>query len=254
MGHVHDLWQYPVKGMAGENSSADGLHISPSVGVIGDRQFAIKRRETVPDTWSPKGMFCVGMNTPAIVAEYPWTAYLDRSHDRFNEGPAMLYRDGLARKLGIDGELHILNTEQAFNVTDSQQPYVSFLNHATVHHLEQFLEHNISTQRFRMNVILKGFAPLEELSWIDGFPGTKEFTVGEVRFRIEDACERCKAIEAQPKMGTYNMPLQDGLSEFMAAAGYKGSPHRGKMAVMGFLARPLNAGVIRWYDEVTPPT
>lgn len=253
MGNVHDLWQYPVKGMAGVNKTADGLRISPTVGVIGDRQFALKQRASVPDTWAPKGMFYVGMNTPAIVAEHPFTAYLDRSHDRFDEKPAQGYRAQLARKLDIESELHILDTKQAYNLTDDQQPYVSFLNHATLHHLEKFLEHNISAQRFRMNVILEGFPPLEELSWVDGFPGTKEFQVGEVRFRIEDACERCKAIEAHPSTGTYNMLLRDGLSSFMEAAGYKGSPHRGKMAVMGFLARPLNAGVIRWHDEVTPP-
>lgn len=94
-----------------------------------------------------------------------------------------------------------------------------------------------------MNVWMNGLQPFEELTWVDAYPGTRIIEVGECRFRVDDACERCKAIEANPTSGIYDIELQAALGEMMSKRGYK-SPHRGVPRVMGILAQPLNDGEI----------
>ncbi len=76
------------------------------------------------------------------------------------------------------------------------------------------------------------------------FPGTREIAVGDLRLRIQDACERCLAIEANPRTGRRDLPLLDMLEGMLRKRGYAGSPHRGSFHVMGFLATPLASAVI----------
>ncbi len=109
----------------------------------------------------------------------------------------------------------------------------------------------IDPQRFRMNVWMRGLKPFEELTWVDKFPGTKEIQVGACRFRVDDACERCKAIEASPATGKYDLEIREALSNMMSQRGYK-SPHRQTPCVMGILAQPLANCFIRRGDTITP--
>lgn len=247
---VADLKRYPLKGALGIGAGSAGLAIDPSVGVVGDRQYAVKRKESVPDSWSPKGMFYVGMNTPAMVAQFPWDEALETGGNDYAWRPPQDYIGRLGKALGVAGDLPILNTERKFNMTDTKGPSVSFLNLATVRALSAFVGHEIEPERFRMNVLLDGLEPFEEYTWIDGYPGTKEFEVGHVRFRADDACERCKAIEANPREGRYDQPLLQDLAAFMQAQGYPGSPHRNKLEVMGIIAVPLTAGMLHKDDCV----
>jgi uncharacterized protein len=126
---------------------------------------------------------------------------------------------------------------------------VSFLNLASVQALSKFVGQEIAPTRFRMNIWMMGLEPFEELTWVDKFPGTIEILVGNCRFRVDDACERCRAIEANPETGQYDVKVLESLSEMMQQRDYR-SPHRGLPHVMGILAAPLNQGVIRRQDAI----
>lgn len=239
---ISDLVTYPLKGARGNHTGH--LQIDPERGIIGDRRFALKRKPSVPDIWSPKGMFFVGMNTPAMVAQGLCPTPL--SDEALSED----FIGHIQRTLELPEPPTVLDTQGAFNLTDSKEPYVSFLNLATLDQLSQEMEIYIDPARFRMNVMLEGLEPFEEFSWIDEYPGSKEISFGGVRFLIEDMCERCKAVEANPETGTYDQPVLEKLAAMMQGRGFPPSPHRGKYEVMGVLARPLVAGTLSVGDGI----
>ncbi|OGC84705.1 hypothetical protein A3F55_02470 [Candidatus Adlerbacteria bacterium RIFCSPHIGHO2_12_FULL_53_18] len=232
-------------------TSFDVLTVGERVGILGDRRYGIKRKPaSTPDEWGPKGKFYVAMNTPVMPAEHP----VYNTGLAGPDGMSQLdfdYLTELATRIGVEGPLAVLDTKGKFNLTDDKEPYVSFLNLASVQALDEWLGHEINPARFRMNVWLGDLDPFAELMWVNGYPGTYEFQLGEVRFRVEDVCERCRATEANPETGVYDLPILAALEKMMKERGYAGSPKRKKFEVMGVLARPLNSGKIKKGDSLT---
>jgi uncharacterized protein YcbX len=241
-GTVKELYMAQVKGARGERPAA--LHVDPAVGVQGDRRFAIKRRIGQPDTWAPKVHFRVCMNTPEMAAQTPvfvgGAASPDIALDR-------RWLSEVASALG-ESEVDTLDTKGTYNLVDTDPhtygPTVSFLNLASLRALEAETGCVIEPERFRMNVWYDDDRPFSELSWADTFPGAREIAVGDLRLRIQDACERCLAIEANPATGRRDLPVLDMIESLLRKRGYAGSPHRGSFHVMGFLATPLTKSVI----------
>src|SRR5581483_8061254 len=118
-------------------------------------------------------------------------------------------------------------------------PTVSFLNLASLRALEGETGWSIDPARFRMNVWYESGAAFSELAWADEFPGKKRIAVGDLTLRMQDACERCLATEANPRTGERDLPVLTALESLLKKRGYRGSPHRGVFYVMGFLAVPL---------------
>ncbi|MDB5189778.1 MAG: Flavodoxin reductase (ferredoxin-NADPH reductase) family 1 [Parcubacteria group bacterium] len=240
---VTGLRRYPLKGAAGE--SVDHILFNAEIGIAGDRQYALKRKPSVADgRWSPKGVFYVAMNRAVMPTQVP-TYGADGQLD-----PACVAKIGAA--LGLDEPPAVLETQGLFNITDTNNSSISFLNLASVRELSKFMGAIINPYRFRMNVHLDGFGPFEELSWVTKFPGDQVITVGDVEFRVDDACERCRAVEANPETGEYDLEILKALDELLKSRGYPGSPHRNVHKVMGILARPLSDGRISVGDLITP--
>ena len=126
---------------------------------------------------------------------------------------------------------------------------MSILNLATLRALEDFAGVAIDPEQFRMNVRVEGLPAFAEYDWVDGFPGTREIRLGNVRMRVDDACERCKATHANPATGEFDMNMLALLMQFMEQRGYR-SPHRGVTNVMGIMGVVLNDGVIKIGDEI----
>jgi uncharacterized protein len=238
-GRVQEVCTFPVKGARGRRP--DSLHIDPVLGVCGDRRFAIKRRPDQPDAWAAKVHFRVCMNTPRMAAQTP--VFL-KGRDGGEASPALdrNWVQELAQLLG-ENELATLDTKGAYSLVDTNPhqygPTVSFLNLASLRALEMATGWEIAPERFRMNVWYDDDEPFSELAWADSFPGTREISVGDLRLRIQDACERCLAVEANPTTGQRDLALLDAIEALLRKRGYAGSPHRGSFHVMGFLATPL---------------
>jgi uncharacterized protein YcbX len=234
---VDSLWTYPVKGARGHTQ--EFLIIDPAVGVAHDRQYAIRREPGNIREWAPKAAFFVCMNTAQMAVQEPMgVSELDSG-----------YLQRLARQLEVEGELQVQDTEGVYNLCDTKGAYVSFLNLASVQALSEFIGQEIVPSRFRMNIWMKGLDPFEELTWVDKFPGTIQILVGDCRFRVDGACERCRAIEANPATGEYDLKVLEGLSKMMERRSYR-SLHRGVSHVMGILAAPLTEGIIRRQDAI----
>jgi MOSC domain-containing protein len=241
---VRELYRYPVKGARGER--LDVLAIDPVTGVQGDRRFGIKRKFDQPNEWAAKVHFRVCMNTPRMAAQTP--LFLDAAGATAPH--TLLDRRWLAEVATVldETELGILDTKGAYNLVDTDPmkhgPTVSFLNLASVRALEAETGWAIDPARFRMNIWYDNDAPFSELAWADDFPGTTEIMAGDLRLRIQDACERCLATEANPRTGERDLPVLDAIEGLLKKRGYRGSPHRGSFHVMGFLATPLADGMI----------
>lgn len=247
---VRETYVFPVKGARGRRQ--DALPVDGRVGVKGDRRFAIKRKPDQPDVWAAKVHFRVCMNTPAMAAQTP----------SFLGGPGSAgaetaldprWLETLASVLG-EARLAALDTKGAYNLVDTDPykwgPTVSFLNLASLRALEAETGWAIAPERFRMNVWYDDGQPFSELAWADSFPGVREIMVGPLRLRIQDACERCLAIEANPESGERDLPLLQAIEALHRKHGYRGSPHRGSFHVMGFVATPLGEGIIARGQEI----
>jgi hypothetical protein len=245
--YVENLYRYPLKGARGEALKI--MHVRPDLGVVGDRRYGIKKNSAVKDQWSPKGMFYVCMNTPGMAAVEPIYDGNSAEVDGIRKlHPAWV--DEVSSRLKLNRPPAVLDTGGEFNLADTPGSCVSFLNLASVTALEKFMGTKVDPRRFRMNVWLIGLPAFEELSWVNGFPGTRIIKVGNVPFRVDDACERCKAPEANPTSGVYDdLNIRDALDTMMEARRYR-SPQRGKTCVMGFLAVPLEEGDLFQSDWV----
>jgi uncharacterized protein len=243
---VVGVYEYPVKGTAGRAQNL--LHIDPAVGVVGDRRRAFKQVASMPDQWAPKSAFFVAMNTALMAAQVP--AFV--TDDDGNEELDPRWLDEVARRLGLES-LSVLDTRGAFSLADRPRQYVSIVNLATVRALGEFLGAAIDPARFRMNVWIDGLEPFAELDWVAGHPGTRDIRIGAMRLRVDEACVRCKAIEASPQSGEYDLELQKALENLMKSRGYPGAPHNNSPRVMGVLARPYSKGSIAQGDKVEPP-
>jgi len=234
---VEEICAFPVKGARGQHPPS--LCVDPAVGVVGDRRFAIKRTGRDSGGWAPKIHFRVCMNTPEMAAQTP----------EYEAGmPTSAWLKHVAVALG-ETELATIDTRNEFNMVDTDPhecgPTISFLNLASVRALAAETGWTIDPDRFRMNIWYDDGEPFSELAWADSYPGTREFLVGDLRLRVQDACERCQAIEANPATGERDLPVLEALAALLKKRGYRGSPQRGVFEVMGFLATPLAAETIK---------
>jgi uncharacterized protein YcbX len=244
VGTAHTLWSSPLKGAHGKTSPY--LTVDPTLGVMYDRQYALRRRPGGDLTaWAPKAAFFVCMNTPQMAKERPLF-----NGGRLTSGELHpLYLLELAGRLGVEGNLQVQYAANKYSLHDTKGAFVSLLNLASVRALSEFMGVEVDPHRFRMNIWMTGLEPFEELNWVDAYPGTNEIQVGECRLRVDDACERCKAPEANPDTGKYDLEIQAALDAMMSQRGYK-SPHRGVPRVMGILAAPLYQGTIQVADKI----
>jgi uncharacterized protein YcbX len=245
---VVGLWKYPLKGARGQQISDNPYFIEKQVGVLGDRQVAIKKDPARPNEWMPKAGCYVAMNTPKMATVVP------RPKDVLSMGDAhsnemMLDIERAVGKM-VSHEA-LIETKGVYNFVDTNPhkhgPTVSLLNLASVRLLEEYCGVTINPSRFRMNVWIDGLEPLWEYDWTPTFPGTREFALGALRFRAYDACERCAAIDANPETGERDMPLVQMLTDFMRNRGYV-SPQRKTPCMMGLLLTPLTSGVLKVGD------
>lgn len=244
MPRITRLNLYPVKGM--RSIPLPELRINASLGVEGDRQKALIRTPLPePDQWAPKNHFYVGMNTARMVSLFPDSPI---PHEKLTQD-----------KLDLVSLPSAFYARDRFNLTDTKGPTASLLNLATYRLFEEFLHEGghlpkdqwLNPERFRMNVQVDGWEPFAELDLADSFPGSREIMLGNCRFVVDDACERCKATHANPDTGEYDLKTVPLLMQFMAKhrPDYK-SPHRGVKSVMGLILVPLESGVLHRNDTL----
>jgi len=247
---VEKTFVYPVKGMAGVETPSRGIHADPQLGVLGDRNFAFARKPNhSPNKWKPKAFFFVNMNTEGTGNQIVVESEMGLD-EQFRPGHKLVR--SLCENNGIDTD-SIIDTDGKWHQADTNKPCVSFLNLASVRELSVFTRVEIDPRRFRMNVWVEGLDPFVELDIVKGFEQGSQYPMyaGNVKFHIDDLCERCKAIEQNPHTGLWDTNFRAALEELLHKRGYGGSPQSGVYRVMGWYGIPQSKGIIRAGDTVT---
>jgi uncharacterized protein len=246
MPKIVELRRFPLKGAA--STAEPYLSVNPVDGVESDRRFALRHRPgdlTKRSEPYNKFDYVVCANTAVMAKQRPVFVDTERAY-RLD----LCYLDGLKDRLQNGKKVQLQDTHGEYHLADTEGPQVSFINLATVRELEKLVGIEVNPERFRMNVWMEDLPAFAEYDWVDGFPGTREFMVGAVRMRIDDACERCKAPSANPATGEYDINMLAMLLQLMEARGYK-SPHRGVTSVMDIFGVVLNEGAIHVGDEIS---
>lgn len=242
---VSALRCFPLKG--GRAWERKKLEVNTTVGVVDDRRYAIRK---VPGDVTKRAEkfskyeYFVCANTPAMAVQSP-----ERLLD---EGSYIVDPRGLERiaeKIGAPQPVQLQNTKGEYHLCDTSGPQVSIVNLATLAAFETFAGIICNPARFRMNVWITGLPAFAEYEWVDSIPGTREITVGDVRLRIDDVCRRCKAPDADPETGTYDVSLLPLLKDFMASNGYT-AIHRKHAIVMGIYGVVIKSGTISLGDAI----
>lgn len=253
IGTVVKTFLYPIKGVHGIETTNRGLQVSPEVGVVGDRNLAVYRKsKNVPDSWKPKGMFYVCMNREDMATE---TSLTEADLDPYYRLAPDVAEGVLTNRGLLSGQERLVDTEGTWHLSDNNQPFVSFLNLASVRELERTFGTEIDPRRFRMNVWLEGLEPWAELDFTGLIKAghSPRLCAGSTSMIIDSLCGRCKAIEQSPQSGKWDINLQQLLIAYLEDHAYPHQVMSRTQALMGWYAVPTRSGKVYVGDKVSLP-
>lgn len=211
---VTDLVRYPVKGLSLQRLKS--VELKPGRGVEGDREFAL----ALPDTSFnedhpralPKTRFLMLARQEALArlaTEYDDISGILRITDgaasfeastRTSEGVASI-NEFFARFVPMDAQqgnprfvrgFNHRFTDVGVNSTELMNA-ISVLNLASVRDFENKIGRPVDPRRFRMNILIDGLRPWEEMDWIG-----REIAIGQIKLRGRRLTVRCPATEVNP--------------------------------------------------------
>lgn len=242
------ICRHPVKSIGYEELEAVALQ--PGQGLPHDREWAVAHAAAalgpVPRDWAPKMNFLRGAAAGTLMAvrarRDPDSGRLTLHHperpgitvDPADPAGARALIDWVAplwpagrpapdRLVRIPGQA----------MTDSPEPFVAVLGHASLRALSQRLGRPLSVHRWRGNLWLDGLAPWEEFDLIG-----RSFSIGEVRLVGRERIMRCEATMSNPESGRRDADTLGALED--------GYGHRD----FGIFAEVIAGGTVRLGDEV----
>jgi uncharacterized protein YcbX len=255
------LYRYPVKGMSAE--PRDRLRVLASGAPEGDRVlgFLLASAHAAPDRslpsgdWWRKDRFAVLVNTPGLArlaAAYDapsrrLTVRLDGTAlaegdvtddaDRARLAAAVTrYVGTLADSSLKPGDaLRLVGDGETARFHDRGPRHVTLVGSASVAALAETVGAEVDERRFRMNVIVDGLRPWEELDWIG-----RAVRVGDLEFDVTGPVIRCLATHANPLTGERDLPVMTTLTRVFG----QDEP------TMGVLAVPRGEGTLAVGDAV----
>jgi uncharacterized protein YcbX len=265
-GSVVSLWRYPVKSMMGEELNASEV---TERGLIGDRQFALRDRETGkvvgaknPRKWGNffdfRAAFVeppqAGSTMPPVRITLPDGTIATSADDDLEKtlsralGREVTFEEAQARAEGAKAEEYWPDMEgldYRDTVTDFELPEGTFFDLAVVHLLttatldrlrELYPAGRMEVRRFRPNIVVatgseeEGFV---ENDWID-----RTVSIGdEVRLRVSGPCPRCVMIT----LPQGDLPKDSGILRTAAQNNH---------ANVGVYADVVKGGTVRRGDHV----
>lgn len=235
---VAKLLEYPLKGAKG--ASRQELRFN-SLGALQDRLMALELTENLPEGWRSKYELLDCATEPKMALLPP---PLVHDGDVAQEYLAMA-----AKTLGRE-KLRLLTAPHGQKFTDMKQGFLSILNLCSVRKFSKHIGRPIDPQIFRANVWVDDMPAFDELKWVNGLPGNGIVLLGNYRSVAEFEIDRCKAIGASYKDGSYDPSVQRSLGAMMKGVGYAGHRKSKVHIVMGVYLRPLEEGVLRVGDTI----
>ena len=250
---IHELWQYPVKGIGGNQMPLAKLqqgNYFPN-----DRQFAIsigdeKTAAASNGTWFRKAHFLQLMSHD-LLAEYS-CRYDDAANPKLellHHGVTCLsidpaepadcqrFEDFFFTLLGskLRGKPRLMTMKhQAYS--DQSTALISIASKASLDAFAQATNTKPDSRRFRINIIIDGDTPFAE----EGLIG-KTLRCGDALLLVKEPVGRCAAINVDP--ATAKRSPEDYLRFMKAHFGHSN---------LGIFAEVINGGIIRLGDSFQP--
>lgn len=192
IGHVRELWRYPVKSMRGERLAAVRVERR---GLVGDRLLAV---------YDAEGKIGSGKITRRFRPIAGLRAHRGRTDA---DGVIVEARDLMVTRTDASDRDAVLSASLGQPVSLRSETDVAHHDAAPVHLISTASLREISARagraldafQFRPNIVIDTREPWPaEETWID-----RTITIGgEVRLRIVDRTERCIMVNALPEGGT----------------------------------------------------
>ena len=250
---IHELWQYPVKGLGGNQMPLAKLQQGGYF--PNDRQFAIsiggKKTTTASDgTWFRKAHF-LQLMSHELLAEYS-CRYDDAANPKLellHHGTICLsidpaqpadcqrFENFFFTLLGskLRGKPRLMTMKhQAYS--DQSTALISIASNASLDAFAEATNTKPDSRRFRINIIIDGDTPFAE----EGLIG-KTLRCGDALLLVKEAVGRCAAINVDPATAKRN---PEDYVRFMKA-------HFGH-SNLGIFAKVINGGIIRVGDRLQP--
>jgi uncharacterized protein YcbX len=212
---IISLHRYPVKSLLGEELS----ELVDARGVVGDRGWSV-RTET--------GKIGSGKNTRRF-ASVPGLLQLRSRHD--GDRPVVVFPDGTstpvdsseaaARVSSVVGSAVTLAKETSLSHFDDGP--VSLIGTASLAAVSHEVRSEVSSERFRANIVVRTSVPFVEEQWIGG-----TVRLGSALLAVEMESPRCVMLDA----ATVDMPAAPGLLPAVGAANH------GRLGVIGRVVAP----------------
>jgi acetyltransferase-like isoleucine patch superfamily enzyme/uncharacterized protein YcbX len=204
---VAAIWRHPIKAHGRERLREVTLEAGRTL--AGDRAWAVTHEATRarPREWSPCSNFTRGAGTPSLMAIEARTlpdGLLALSHP---ERPELVFETGSQAAEFVKWVMPLMPEGRAAPVglvpapdgqgmTDAGEPWLAMFGIASHLAVSKQVGQDISTERWRANLIVDGLAPWAELDLIG-----EEVAVGGAVITVRERIERCLATAANPATG-----------------------------------------------------
>lgn len=248
---VTSIHRYPVKGLSAETLETVELETDRLIPF--DRRFAIAHGSAPVDPaapeWHSKAHFLQVMSVPKLAAletvfdDATATLEIRRNGRQIARGD-LTSRTGCTvieqffaayAKSDLRGAPKVVDLGQR-GYTDTDAPYLSVINLASVRDLERVVGRTVDPMRFRGNLLVDGLEPWVEMGWVG-----RTLTIGGATLRVEEIIGRCAATNVDPATGQRDLTIPHDLQRGFGHTDcgiYVRVTGPGRVAV----GDPLNAG------------
>ena len=203
LGHVVEVWRFPVKSMAGERLTFVDVD---DRGLVGDREWAV---------YDEEGRLASGKRTNRFrrmdeVFTLSATTVEDHVEVLLPDGRKVVAGEGAADLALSDhfGEEVELAPEADIAHQDAGQ--VSVVGTATLRELGTMcgLDEPVDPRHLRANLVVETSEPFEEEGWLG-----REVRAGQVVLRVVERIERCRMVDLEQ----VGLPALEGLLKVVGA-------------------------------------
>ena len=223
MMHVAEIWRHPVKAHGRERM--DQVTLTAGKSMPWDRVWAVAHERSCFDpenpSWNPPGDFSRGASSPrlqqiecvtdpayrTITFSHPDCASITINPD--DHGQACEFIQWVT-PLSLGARLLPARLVKAPGeaMTDTGYQSISLINLNSHKAIAQHLGQEISSLRWRGNLLIEGLPAWEELTW----PG-KTLRLGDIELEVIEPIGRCRMTEANPETGIRDADTLKALRE-----------------------------------------
>ncbi|MEL6449989.1 MAG: MOSC N-terminal beta barrel domain-containing protein [Pseudomonadota bacterium] len=199
------IWRHPVKGLGSEAVTASA--VTAHAPLPGDRAWALAHGGAEDtDAWQRRRNFLVvayGPRLAQITAQSHADGTLTLTHP---DQPKLTFAPETDGAALIDWVRPLWPTQHSAparlvkappeGMADNGLAQVSINSLSSLKALSEQIGHTLDPRRFRGNLWIDGWTPWQEFDLIG-----QTITIGDIRLKITDRIERCRATEANPDTG-----------------------------------------------------